>query len=91
MQEQTAIAALKVFGLLDRRTVFRKLIRADPNQKTAEDLASAVGISEAAVAEHLDRLEQVGLLCSRHDGRSLAYGVDHQRTSELWGFLMANC
>jgi DNA-binding transcriptional ArsR family regulator len=91
MHEQMAIAALKAFGLLDRRTVFRKLIRADPKHKTAGDLASAVGIPEATVAEHLDRLEQAGLLSSQHDGRALAYVVDHQCTSELWGFLIANC
>jgi DNA-binding transcriptional ArsR family regulator len=89
--EQAAIAALMAFGVLDSRTVFRKLIRADPERKTVEDLASAVGISEAAVAEHLDQFEQAGLVCSRQAGKTVDYAVDHHRTSELWGFLMAIC
>jgi predicted transcriptional regulator len=89
--ERAAIAVITAFSQLDTLIVFRKLIQEDPKQKTAEDLASAIGISETAIAEHLDRLEHVGLLRSSHDGAAVSYAVDHHNTSELWGFLMAGC
>jgi DNA-binding transcriptional ArsR family regulator len=91
MQEQAAIAAIGVFSLPAALRVFRRLFRADPEWMTARDLANAVGIPEAAVAEHLDRLEQASLTCSRDDGTTVDYAVDYHGTSELWGFLMANC
>jgi predicted ArsR family transcriptional regulator len=87
--EQAAISALTAFGSRDTRTVFRKLIQADNEQNTAVDLASAAGISESAVTQHLDRLQQAGLLSSQHDGHAVGYAVDYHRTSELFGFLVA--
>jgi DNA-binding transcriptional ArsR family regulator len=58
---------------------------------TVEDLANAICFPGAVVEEHLDEFEQAGLVCSRDDGGTVAYEVDYHATSELWGFLMANC
>jgi DNA-binding transcriptional ArsR family regulator len=91
MREQMAIAAIRAFSSRARVTIFRGLIRADPKRVTVEDLASAVGFSEAAVEQHMNQFEQAGLVCSGHDGQTIGYTIDHHGASELWGFLLAHC
>jgi DNA-binding transcriptional ArsR family regulator len=91
MQEQSAISAIRAFSPPTRGTIFRKLIRANFKRMTVEDLANAVCFPEAVVEAHLNYFEKAGLVCSGRDGGTVGYAVDYQTTSELWGFLIANC
>jgi DNA-binding transcriptional ArsR family regulator len=63
------------------------LTRLERGPATASELAAALGVSTTALANHLRRLRERGLVTARHSGRHAAYELAEPGLRELFSVL----
>src|SRR5688572_27007741 len=63
------------------------LTRLERGPATASELATMLGVSHTALANHLRRLRERGLVEVRHSGRHAAYGLAEPGLRELFSVL----
>jgi len=86
--------ALAVFGALAHTTrleIFRLLVRYLPYGLAAGDIARLIAIPHNTLSSHLAMLEQVGLLRSRREGRSIIFAAVEARALDIAAFLTEDC
>jgi protein-tyrosine-phosphatase/DNA-binding transcriptional ArsR family regulator len=86
--------ALPIFGALAHPTrleIFRLLVRYLPYGLAAGDIARLIAIPHNTLSSHLALLEQVGLLRSRREGRSIIFAAVEARAHEIAAFLTEDC
>lgn len=82
----TMVAALlKAVANPRRLMVLCKLV--EHGEMTVGDLATAVGLSQSALSQHLARMRGEGLLGFRRDGQTLWYRIADPRVETLFGTL----
>ena len=54
----------------------------EAGERTVNDLASLVGVTQANASQHLALLRQLGLLSTRRDGTSIFYSISDHRITE---------
>jgi protein-tyrosine-phosphatase/DNA-binding transcriptional ArsR family regulator len=89
-----SVDAAAIFAALGQRwrlEVFRLLIRYLPYGLSAGDIARLIAIPHNTLSTHLGILEQVGLLRSRREGRSIIFSAVQEQAHRLAGFLTENC
>ena len=59
--------------------------------RTAGEVAAAVGLPPNTLTFHLDRLRQAGLVTVRREGRSMIYAARYDTMNALLGYLTENC
>ena len=91
MEKQTAIGALAALAQETRLDVFRTLVQAGPKGLPAGAIGAALDIPSATLSFHLKELRSAGLVRCERQGRSRIYSPDFSITTELIGFLTANC
>ncbi len=86
--------ALSIFGALAHPTrleIFRLLVRYLPYGLAAGDVARLIAVAHNTLSAHLATLEQVGLLRSRREGRSIIFAAAEARAHEIAAFLTEGC
>lgn len=91
MEINQAADALSALAQESRLAVFRLLVRAGSDGRSAGDIAEALEIRHNTLSTHLAILTRAGLLRSRRESRSIIYSVDFDGTRALLGFLLEDC
>jgi DNA-binding transcriptional ArsR family regulator len=91
METTTAIRALAALAQESRLAVYRLLVAAGPEGRSAGAIADALGIAPATLSFHLSQLANAGLLKARQESRFIYYSADFPVMNELVGFLTENC
>lgn len=81
----TVATLLKAIANPRRLMILCKLVEA--GEMTVGALATAVGLSQSAVSQHLARMRDEGLVGFRRDAQTLWYRIEDRRTEALLGTL----
>ena len=91
MKAESAVAALGALAQEHRLALFRLLVQAGEEGKTAGAIAAALGLPNSSLSFHLAHLNRAGLIRQERQGRSLLYRADYAAMNGLVGYLMENC
>jgi len=91
MQSANAIDALGALAQEHRLALFRLLVQAGQDGKSAGSLAEALSVPNSSLSFHLAHLNRAGLIEQRRRGRSLIYTANYHAMNQLVGYLMENC
>ncbi|WP_231587231.1 helix-turn-helix transcriptional regulator [Methylophilus sp. TWE2] len=92
MKEQQALDSFAAIAQETRLRIIRLLVVAGAEGLSAGAIAEQLGgVSPSRISFHLNHLEQVGLIVSRREGRSIIYSVIFTILSDLVAFLMHDC
>jgi ArsR family transcriptional regulator, arsenate/arsenite/antimonite-responsive transcriptional repressor len=91
MSEAHALSALAALGQPIRLSIFRMLVRQEPDGLPAGALAQQIGCAQNTLSTHLAMLARAGLIRGTRDGRSIIYRADVEGMRELIAFLVADC
>ena len=86
-----AIEALTALAQPTRLDVFRRLLKAHPDEIAAGEIARACKVPHNTMSTHLAVLTRAGLVSVRRQGRMMHYGADLDGFRSLIGFLMRDC
>ena len=91
MDNKRAIEALTALAQPTRLDVFRRLIKAHPDEIAAGEIARACKVPHNTMSTHLAVLARAGLIGMRREGRTVYFGVKLEGFRSLVGFLMRDC
>lgn len=91
MEKKAVLAALTALSQETRLDVFRLLVQAGPEGRSAGAIAEALGVAPATLSFHLSNLTNAGLIVQRRESRSLIYSADYDRMNAVLDFLSENC
>jgi DNA-binding transcriptional ArsR family regulator len=91
MRTKAAISALGALAHEHRLAVFRLLVQAGPEGRSAGAIADAIGIPASSLSFHLAHLKYAGLIVQQRESRSLIYSANFDAMNGLVGFLTENC
>jgi DNA-binding transcriptional ArsR family regulator len=91
MKIKTAVVALAALSQETRLAVFRRLVAAGPEGKTAGALALALKVPAPTLSFHVKELERAGLVTHRRLGRNMIYTANYAAMRALLSFLMEDC
>jgi DNA-binding transcriptional ArsR family regulator len=91
MELSAAIEALSALAQESRLSVYRLLVGAGPEGRSAGRIGEALKLPPATLSFHLSHLTRAGLTQSRQEGRYVFYSADFQNMNALVGYLTENC
>ena len=91
MDVSTAIEAFTALAQPTRLKVFRRLLKAYPDQIAAGEIARNCKVPHNTMSTHLAVLTRSGLVAARREGRMMYYGADLDGFRSLVSFLMRDC
>ena len=91
MDAPHALAALAALGQPTRLSIFRLLVRQEPDGLSAGALAEAVGCPHNTLSTHVAILVRAGLVNGTREGRSITYRAEAAGTRALIAFLVTDC
>lgn len=91
MKSAAAVEALTGLANEHRLAVYRLLVQAGPQGRSAGAIADKLDMAASSLSFHLAHLTRTGLIQQRREGRSLIYSADFDVMSGLVGFLTENC
>ena len=91
MMSHLAVEALGALANEHRLAVFRLLVQAGPEGRSAGGIADALQLPASSLSFHLAHLTRAGLITQRRESRSLIYAADFAAMNGLVGFLTENC
>lgn len=91
MEAPDAASVFAALGQGSRLDLLRTLLEAGPAGLSAGTIGTALGIVPSTLSFHLRALEQVGLVRSTRQGRSLIYTAQIERLRHLIIFLSQDC
>lgn len=91
MKSAAAIAALSALAQDTRLSVFRLLVRHEPDGLTVGEIATELGLAPATLSFHLKALVQAGLVESVPEGRFLRCRAQLDTMNALTAFLADDC
>src|SRR4249919_2272734 len=91
MDANTAIEALTALAQSTRLKVFRRLLKAYPDQIAAGEIARSCGVPHNTMSAHLAVLTRSSLVAVRREGRMMYYCADLHGFQSLVRFLMRDC
>jgi ArsR family transcriptional regulator, arsenate/arsenite/antimonite-responsive transcriptional repressor len=91
MEAPHALAALAALGQPTRLSIFRLLVRKEPDGLLAGALAEAVGCPHNTLSTHVAILVRAGLVNGTREGRTITYRADPPGTRALIAFLVTDC
>jgi DNA-binding transcriptional ArsR family regulator len=86
-----ALSALAALGQPTRLSIFRLLMRREPDGLPAGVIAETIGCPHNTLSTHLSILARSGLVRGTRDGRSIVYRADVDGMRNLIGFLVTDC
>ncbi|PWC85188.1 ArsR family transcriptional regulator [Azospirillum sp. TSH100] len=91
MEKKDVLAGLAALAQETRLDIFRLLVEAGPEGRSAGSIAEALVVAPATLSFHLSTLTHAGLIVQRRESRSLIYSADFDRMTGIVGFLSENC
>jgi DNA-binding transcriptional ArsR family regulator len=91
MSPPHALSALAALGQPTRLSIFRLLMRREPDGLPAGAIAETIGCPHNTLSTHLSILARSGLVRGTRDGRSIVYRADVDGMRNLIGFLVTDC
>lgn len=91
MEKKDVLAGLAALAQETRLDIFRLLVEAGPEGRSAGAIAEALAVAPATLSFHLSNLTHAGLIVQRRESRSLIYSADFERMTGIVGFLSENC
>lgn len=91
MNSKQTAEALGALANEHRLAVFRLLVQAGPEGRSAGSIADKLDLPASSLSFHLAHLTRAGLIVQRRESRSLIYSADFDRMNALVGFLTENC
>lgn len=91
MEKKAILSALTALSQETRLDIFRLLVQAGPDGRSAGAIAEALGVAPATLSFHLSNLSHAGLIVQRRESRSLIYSADYDRMNAVLGYLSENC
>lgn len=75
-----AVAVLKAMGSPNRLMLLCELLE---GERSVNDLASALDVSQSVVSQHLSLLRRDGLVSGRREAQSIYYAINDERVRGL--------
>jgi len=91
MDATRTVEALGALSHEHRLAIYRLLVEAGPEGKSAGDIAERIGLVPSSLTFHVQSLQRAGLITQRRVSRQLFYSADFAAMSELVEYLTKNC
>jgi ArsR family transcriptional regulator len=91
MDASDTVSALSALAHEHRLAIYRLLVQAGKEGKSAGEIADALDLPPSSLSFHLANLNRAGLIAQRRESRSLIYSADFEQMNALVGFLTENC
>ena len=91
MNNHRAVEALSALANEHRLAIYRLLVQAGPQGRSAGAIADKLDMAASSLSFHLAHLTRAGLIEQRRESRSLIYSADFEAMNGLVGFLTENC
>jgi DNA-binding transcriptional ArsR family regulator len=91
MEKRSVLSAMAALAQETRLDIFRLLVQAGPEGRSAGAIAESLGVAPATLSFHLAQLNHAGLVAQRRESRSLIYTAEYDRMNDLVAFLTENC
>ena len=91
MEQEQAILALAALAQSTRLSVFRLLVKHEPEGLAAGEIAKALAVPQNTMSAHLAVLARAGLVISERKSRSIIYRADLVTLQELMSFMVEDC
>lgn len=91
LSDRRALAALQALGQVSRLSIFRLLIKHEPQGLPVGAIAQCLKTPQNTVSAHLSVLARAQLVSSARQGRSVCYRADLEGVHWLIACLLADC
>jgi ArsR family transcriptional regulator, arsenate/arsenite/antimonite-responsive transcriptional repressor len=91
MNAARAVEALGALAHDHRLAIYRLLVEAGPEGRSAGDIAARIGLVPSSLTFHVQSLQRAGLLTQRRLSRQLFYSADFAVMNALVEYLTRNC
>jgi ArsR family transcriptional regulator len=91
MESEQAILALAALAQSTRLSVFRLLVKHEPEGLAAGDIAKALAVPQNTMSAHLAILARARLVMSERHSRSIIYRADLAAYQRLTSFMVEDC
>src|SRR3954447_14531494 len=91
MESEQAILALAALAQSTRLSVFRLLVKHEPNGLAAGEIAKALAVPQNTMSAHLAILARAGLVIGERHSRSIIYRADLVAFQSLTSFMVEDC
>ena len=91
MESEQAILALAALAQPTRLSVFRLLVKHEPEGLAAGDIAKALAVPQNTMSAHLAILARAGLVMSERKSRSIIYRANLVTFQDLTSFMVEDC
>lgn len=91
MNSTAIVSALNALAHEHRLEVFRMLVQAGPEGRTAGAISSQLEVKPSALSFHLKDLVRADLIHPRHEGRQIFYSARFETMNGLIAYLTENC
>ena len=91
MDSEQAILALAALAQSTRLSVFRLLVKHEPDGLAAGEIARAIAVPQNTLSAHLAILARAGLVMSARKSRSIIYRADLAAFQKLTSFMVEDC
>ena len=91
METNDALLALSALAQETRLSVFRLLVRHEPEGVPAGDIARTLGVPQNTLSTHLAIMTRAGLIDSERHSRSIIYRAALGPFRDLVTFLLKDC
>jgi DNA-binding transcriptional ArsR family regulator len=91
MDSARTVEALGALAHEHRLAIYRLLVEAGPDGKSAGDIAERIGLVPSSLTFHVQALQRAGLITQRRVSRQLFYSADFGAMNELVEYLTRNC
>ena len=91
MDQELAIESFAALAQESRLTIFRLLVREEPNGLPVGEISRRLGIVPSTLSGHLLVLKRVRLLKSTRHQREIHYFANLKAMNDLIGFMLEDC
>ena len=91
MESEQAILVLAALAQSTRLSVFRLLVKHEPDGLAAGDIARAIAVPQNTMSAHLAILARAGLVLSVRKSRSIIYRANLPAFQDLTSFMVEDC
>jgi ArsR family transcriptional regulator len=91
MEMTGALEALAALAQETRLKVYRLLVEAGPEGRSAGRIGEELALAPATLSFHLAHLARARLVKASQEGRFIYYAADFQNMNALVGYLTENC
>lgn len=91
MDTAKTVDALGALAHDHRLAIYRLLVEAGPEGKSAGDIAERIGLVPSSLTFHVQSLQRAGLIMQRRVSRQLFYSADFAAMNKLVEYLTKNC